>query len=394
MLLAAYSDREDEKVVLILFFQEDVMKFKVFALFLVPVSVWSASLEKEVKLCLSADAPLPAGVKVSGSVRKVPGKFGKAFLIERRTVNFFDPADVILTGGAALTGKSNKLTLPANGCAALPLTGLRKGSRHTLSFLYSGSGKIKVLLDDAETAVFEAGKAIKEAEVTLTALEDSHTIRITALKGACLNQVMLDKNCIFANTYHAPGVKRGVDKIWIDPGKFYNERQGSITLWFKAPWMKKVNFLEGETAFFGLHRKEKRNNRIVEQATHSAVLWRGGIHERFWGRDRSSYGVLDFKFKELEKIAPGEWHFLVFNWKYEKGKLHFDVSVDNGRLFSKSVPYVFGGKPENFSAGSSGGYYLNGAIDDFAVWGRPLTADEKTLLYHSEKPLLETIKGK
>lgn len=371
-----------------------MMRSAFLGMLFVPVLVWGGSLEKSVKLSLSADAPVPAGVRVSSSIRKVPGKFGKAFLFERRTVNSFSPADVVLTGGAQLTGKSNKLTLPAKAVAALPLTGLRVRSKNTLSFVYSGSGKVTVSIDDKSAAVFEAGAKSAKAEVTFDALEDCHTLRISADKGAVLDQVMVDKGCSFANSYHAPGVKRGVDKLWIDPVKYYNADQGSIVFWLKTPWMKKVGTIEGETAFFGLHRKEKRNNRTVEQCVHSAVLWRGGIHERFWGKDRASYGVLDFKFKEVKKLEIDGWNFLVFNWKLEKGRLHYAICVNNGRNFFKSVPFVPGDKPYNFSLGSSGGYYLNGAIDDFAVFDRPLTAEEIKLLYTSGKPLLETIKGK
>ena len=371
-----------------------MMKSAFLGILFVPSLVWGGNLEKSVKLCLSADAPLPAGVRVSSSIRKVPGKFGKAFLIEKRTVNSFAPANVVLTGNAVLTGKNNKLVLPSRAVAALPLTGLKVRSKNTLSFLYSGSGKVTVSLDDNIIAVFDAKAKNEKGAVTFEALADCHTLRISADQGAVLNQVMLDKGCIYANTYHAPGVKRGVDKLWIDPGKYYNAAQGTITFWFKAPWLKKVNDLEGETAFFGLHRKEKRNNRVVEQCVHSAVLWRGGIHERFWGKDRFSYGVLDFKFKEVKNLDAEGWNFLVFTWKLEKGKLFYTASVNNGTPFFKSVPFVPGEKPYNFSAGSSGGYYLNGAIDDFAVFDRPLTAEEITLLYTSGKTLLESVKNK
>ena len=172
------------------------MKSAFLGILFVPSLVWGGNLEKSVKLCLSADAPLPAGVRVSSSIRKVPGKFGKAFLIEKRTVNSFAPANVVLTGNAVLTGKNNKLVLPSRAVAALPLTGLKVRSKNTLSFLYSGSGKVTVSLDDNIIAVFDAKAKNEKGAVTFEALADCHTLRISANQGAVLEQVMLDKGCI------------------------------------------------------------------------------------------------------------------------------------------------------------------------------------------------------
>ena len=68
----------------------------------------------ELKLYISGDTmKAPAGVKrISSSIRLVPGKFGKAMLIERRTVNEFKSAEVILSDGVKLSGKTILLSCP------------------------------------------------------------------------------------------------------------------------------------------------------------------------------------------------------------------------------------------------------------------------------------------
>ena len=116
----------------------------------------------ELKFYLDGESrKYPDVVYFASGIRQVPGRFGKGLLIERRTVNFFTGGDLILSDGAKLAGKDNKLTLPAEGYAALPLTAIRPKSVNTLSFQYKGEGKITVSFGGKTLAAFEAGKEFK-----------------------------------------------------------------------------------------------------------------------------------------------------------------------------------------------------------------------------------------
>ena len=117
--------------------------FLIFSLML-PLLLGAEPLKEVLMLCLDADSKAPAGVSIPSTTRLRAGKFGKGYLIERRTRNEFKASDVMLSDGAALKGSSNILTLPAGTVAALPLTAIRPGSYCTLSFTYKGSGRIIV----------------------------------------------------------------------------------------------------------------------------------------------------------------------------------------------------------------------------------------------------------
>ena len=337
----------------------------------------------ELKLSIDGESmKAPAGVKrISPTIRLVPGKIGKAMLIERRTVNYFKADDVILGDGVKLSGKKNDLVMPPDSMAALPLTAVRPNRPCTLSFRYRGEGKISVTFNGEKLAVFQAEKEFKSASVVLIPAEDSGTLRIRSEKAAELTEVMFDKEIGFANTYHAPGPMRNVDVINVQPG-IYNPQAGAVSCWIKAPWLNQK--AEHATAI-GLLRF--RNGEGNQSEGIYICAWSNSINMIYYGSNKKGLSC-NLKLSELPESKDGWYHF-VFNWKEEKPNMVLSTIVNGEKVFT-AKKLCSASKPANACAvGYVSGSYLNGLLDDFGIFSAPLSKEEAQKIYKSAKPLAE-----
>ena len=335
----------------------------------------------ELKLILDGETRKVPGVKYfSNSIRQVPGRFGKGLLIERRTVNSFAPADVVLSGGAKLTGKSNHLVMPGNSVAALPLPAIRPGTPNTLSFRYRGQGKVSVTFDRKELASFEAGPEYREAVVVVVPEDDAGTLRVRAEKAAELDNVMFDLGIGYANTYHAPGKRRNVDVIDVDPALVSLEK-GAVSCWIKAPWLRRDAKFATAIALCAVQPSSKVRRLLNICAwSNSVSLGVPGLA----GRGVSaSCGVA-----ELPE-SPDDWYHFVFNWERKGKNMELAIIVNGEKVFHKSGVSPLPPEHGAFSIGYVTGAYLNGVLDDFGLFSAPLTFEEAKKIYRSTRSLKE-----
>lgn len=338
----------------------------------------------ELRFFLDPGNPKAQGVKYfSRSIRQVPGHIGKGLLIERRTVNAFDPANVILSDGARLSGKENTLTLPPNGCAALPLTVIRPKSANTLSFLYKGEGKITVSFERKNIASFTGTKDFRKAEVIVIPNDDYGTLRIRAEKGAVLSSVMFDTGIGFANNYHAPGTRRNVDRIDIDPGLF-DSLSGAVSCWLKAPWLRKDAKYATGSALIDVKPVAGKRGLLYIGA------WNNGIYFYLANRKGKNASCV-FQLRELPESRSGWYHF-VFNWKVVKGFMEQSVIVNGQKCFKSKTVFSDPGKAKLFILGYVNGAYLNGSLCDFGLFSAPLSMDEARKIFNSKISVKELYK--
>ena len=350
-------------------------------LFLTAAALLPLAGAAELKLYISGDTmKAPAGVKrISSSIRLVPGKFGKAMLIERRTVNEFKSAEVILSDGVKLSGKNNTLVMPANSTAALPLTAVRPKQPCTLSFRYRGEGKISVVFGGKEVAAFQAGKEYKKAVAVIVPADDSGTLRIRSEKASELTQIMFDKAIGFANTYHKPGPMRNVDRIDLDPALF-NPKAGAVSCWIKAPWLEKNSKYATATAL--LRARNGKGN--VSPGLYISI-WDNNMYLIYYGAAKTQVGT-SLKMNELPVSKDG-WYHLVYNWKEEKGNVSLSLIINGEKVFSGKKLAKTADKAKEFSLGYVNGASLNGALDDFGIFSAPLSKEEAQKIYNSKVPL-------
>lgn len=350
-------------------------------LFFAAAALLPAAGAAELKLYLNCDTmKAPEGIgRISSSIRLAPGKFGKGFLIERRTVNAFSPAEAVLGDGVKFSGKNNTLIMPANSVANLPLTSIRPQKPSTLSFRYRGEGKISVSFGGREYAVFQAAKEFQAAHVVIVPAEDSGTLRIRSGKAAELTEVMFDKEIGFVNTYHAPGPMRNVDRINIK-NEIFNGKAGAVSCWIKAPWLNKES--RHATALALLRARNGAGN--TSEGLYVSI-WDNCMHFICYSPEKRMTGCT-YKLAELPASKDGWYHF-VYNWKEEKGSMLLSVIINGEKVFKAQKPGKAPGAINEFTLGYVNGAYLNGVLDDFGIFSAPLTQEEAKKIFNAGVPL-------
>ena len=351
-------------------------------IFLMTAAAFSlAAAGAELKFCLDGESRKAPGVKYfGGGIRQVPGRFGKGFLIERRTVNSFNTADVVLSDGAKLSGKNNVLTLPADGLAALPLTAIRPKVPNTLSFRYRGEGTITVTFDGKTLASLKAEKTFKNGEVIIIPEEDTGSLKIRAEKAVELSHLMFDKGIGYSNTYHAPGKMRPVDRIDVN-AELFDPGSGAISCWIKAPWFK----IDAKHAT-GIALCDTKVSPKGKPLFYFCG-WSNGIS--FITKSKTPpHNSCGFKLSEITP-APDGWYHLVFNWKLEKDTLNLSIIVNGDKVFNKTGVCRGLEIPKHFTIGYVNGAYLNGVLDDFGLFSAPLSKEVAKKIYSAGKPLRE-----
>ncbi len=349
-----------------------------------------------------------------------PGKFGNALRIRRRMVNLAANGDFekplsdnwILSGNAKLLenkGVKNGrgIMLRDGASAALPLPKLRPGGLYSISFsacavpgkendakvsleLSSGTQTVKPLekvsVSDSGFARFQA--AVKSAD-------DCGTLRLRAAKGA----IIIDKISIIAgdnreDSFTPPLKMLSRDGIFV-PVEYIDVKSGSFSCWIKAPWLR-TGFENTYPAGI-LEVAAERPENVRKNIPHNAlgiICWfsrkknvpRKKMHLVAKGKS-GSYAETSIDLNKLTSDTE-KWYHFVFNWWRKGRKMHLQIYVDGKLRISAERP--FNGQdrsPKRMIIGFCGGAYLNGLIDECAIFKRPLTAEEVKSLSESNSPL-------
>ncbi|MEI6421626.1 MAG: LamG-like jellyroll fold domain-containing protein [Lentisphaerota bacterium] len=366
-----------------------------------------------------------AGVKFSDSiVVEEKGKFGKALRIERRTLNVLDNGDFAKENSDSWIcrdntaewlsdgGIGNSASLQLNGGEiSVPITGLKAKAPNAFSFYvrrvdnapdttsirvnWQAGGKTLCVLNN-----YMPGKTFERIKLPLSSDADSGTITLVVNGAVVIDNAQFDKGVSYFNSFSQPLVMRGVDVCNIPAdGKYLNPEKGSISCWLKVPWFDKS--LYGEMmALIQVQNAEQQKAKWGDYVMLSISC----IPNTVKG---DSSGTLNAYLIDAENrvVAIGEnlnninvdlsseWHLLVFTWEVKDGKAAISLNIDGGKTkLTKEQPFGPLKKPALITAGYVAGAYLNGQMDDLAIFNRPLNEAEITEIYKSSQPLSALLK--
>ncbi len=364
------------------------------------------------------------GVKIPSSIQvEEQGKYGKAFRIERRTLNEMCNGDFSLKESDAWIFRDNAAWQPSGGIGdspclkisggdiSAPLTGLKAGvpnafsffakkpayaTEATLSVTWESGGKQDTLLKNRKL-----GNDFERIMLPLTAEADSGTVTISVNGEVLIDNVQLDKGLGFFNNYAPPGKMRGCDIIEIPVnGKYFSPGKGAFSCWINVPWLNPD--VAGDTicAFFGVANAAPKVRKwgattIIEvngfPKPKSSDARTGTLNA--YTLDSENRVVAASENMGTLKLGTEPWHLWVVNWELKDGKMQLALYVDGDKLrIRREQPFSSCKVPTSITAGYSNGGYLNGIMDDFAIFNRPLTEAEIMAIYKSSQPLSAMLK--
>lgn len=363
-------------------------------------------------------------VKVSNEVKlEENGKFGKCFRLERAAGNSLDNGDFTKKNSDSWIYRDNAEWRQSGGCddssclqinrgeVSIPVFDLKADLPNSFSFCarkagvkdsvlrvtWSCRGKEHVVLED-----FHVSAKMDRVPVSFVSESEYGTLRIAVDGGpVIIDNAQLDKDAVFFSSYGPPGIKRpaGAVEIPANP-KYFNSAQGAISFWLNVPWFD-PDMLSGTS--YGIFRvkNEKQNKEISKWGDDTIIgIWYSARKKAgepkpdfaAWYVDRANNAVSTGETIDKIKINPSSrWHHILYNWKNQDGKISTSLYVDGGKV--KSIDGLPCAPAKNLCGMQIGyGSGLNGLLDDFAIFDRPLTENEIMQIYNSNKPI-SSIKG-
>jgi hypothetical protein len=345
------------------------------------------------------------------------GKIGKAFLIERRTVNRIADPDF---SAASTPGQTAWITIGApqfteqggyaDAAGALvtsenylrqSFTNLSEGTLYCLSVYAkcAASGSLKLSVKSGaenQQAISPAlGAEYSRYSVSFVAGAPTATITIqgTSEKSVQVDAAQLEAGQSWPSSFVAKsGVARGAE--WVDvPARpeIYNPLQGTVAFWIKPHWL-------GQTStqclsLFAAYKDptiaySKNTNffNIGAYANPTKKGWENGFNITFRDKAGKTNGYTPVTFDG--SLAPNEWHHLAVTWKIVPGgESNTEFYLDGKRAGElKFVPDEIEA-PANVYAGYYAGGHLDGLLDELYLFKRPLSESEVATLYNRATPL-------
>ena len=373
--------------------------------------------------CESLESSNP-GVKIANSIQvEEQGKYGKAYRIERRTLNEMVNGDFAQKESSSWIYRDNAAWQPSGGVGdssclkinggdvSAPLTKLKPGSPNAFSFhaknagpaaeasvsvSWESGGKQNSIIKDRKL-----GSNFERIMLPLTAEADSGTV-IISVKGAVLiDNAQLDKGLGFFNSYTPPGQLRNCDIIDIPVnGKYFSAEKGAFSCWINVPWLNPEVAGDTVCTFFGVTNAEPKVNKWGATFIATACgIPKPKASDKLAGTFNAC--MVDVENRSIGasenlanlKLDGGPWHLCVINWELKDGKMQLSMYMDGDKLkINKEQPFGPNKVPVSITVGYSGGGYLNGLMDDFAIFNRPLTEAEIMAIYKSAQPLSAMLK--
>lgn len=366
-----------------------------------------------------------AGVSISSSVAVVEkGKFGKALRFERRTINVLDNGDFSKEKSDAWICRDNTAEWLADGginnssCLQLnggeisvPVTGLKAKAPNAFSFYvrrgdnapettsirvnWQDGGKTLCVLNN-----YIPGKTFERIKLPLSSDADSGTITLAVNGAVVIDNAQFDRGVSYFNSFSQPLVMRGVDICNIPAnGKYFNPEKGSVCCWLKVPWFDKS--LYGEMmALISVQNAEQKKAKWGDHVILSISCIpntvkgdKSGTLNAYIIDAENRIVSIGENLNNISVDTSAEWHLLVFSWEVKDGKALISLNIDDGKTkLTKEQPFGPLKKQEIINVGYVSGAYLNGEMDDFAIFNRPLTDAEVSAIYKSSQPLSAMLK--
>jgi hypothetical protein len=229
-------------------------------------------------------------------------------------------------------------------------------------------------------------------------VQDAGTLRLKVSGDVLIDNVQLEKSATYANTFSEPLKMRGVDVITIpNSGKYLDPQKGAVSCWVNAPWIDGSEKSDQGGTILGVQWLQPDYNGWGRYTVLTINSWhksklnkvaQGNLYMVMVDRQKRALEVSI----PLDRIKPAKWHLLVCNWKYENDQMTGEIYVDGTDISAtKTVPFGPLKPVDSITVGYCGGGYLDGSMDDLAIYGRPLTKAEVATIFEYGKPLMESI---
>ena len=359
------------------------------------------------------------GVKISSSIAVIDGgRFSRCFKMERRTYNALPNGDFMnKTSGSFLYrdnakwrqhgGIDNSSCLEITGGeVVIPLVELEKNSANAFSFYAKSNtnatisvsleseGKTNTLMDN-----IAIGNAFKRIDVPFAAHGDSASLRLNVSSSIIIDDAQLDKGVNFFNSFSKPLKLRNVDTISIPADKqFFDAAKGAVSAWVNVPWLNSKNIISNSSCcLFAVKNAKKKINKWGDHI----VMVMNCIPQNKPDTERDNSLLYFFtidseerpckvseRLLKLPDTTESGWRHLVYNWELKSDdNMKISIWLDGEKLTETSKPFGPVKKPEFINIGYFDGAYLNGLVDDFAIFNRPLTEVEIQKLFNSNTPI-------
>ncbi len=341
------------------------------------------------------------------------GKIGRAFLIERRTVNLVadpdfagQPKDAwLLIGQPAQMEKGGSA---GPGCCAVTaadyvrqvVSGLTEGRLYCFS-VYARTDEGGALSLAAkcggtrqEAPARALGGAYSRVHLSFVAgaAVATLTIRGASEKKVVVDAVQLEEGKSWpASFLPDTGKMRGCD--WVDiPPRAFNPTKGSVAFWVKPQWL-------GETGMGGLGFFAAFKDPNLGWAAQRSMLsvgaytnpqkkgWENGLNINLKDKAGNAMGYT-VEFDERFQPKPGEWLHVVVTWDLPTGADSVSRCFVNGRPAAEKRFRCESFEPAaSVYMGYVSGAYADALMDEFALFNRPLTDAEAADLFGATVPL-------
>lgn len=397
-------------------------KHSIIPLTFLASAIYGGTLQEDITLYLDCESTTnpPPGIAISKSIRTEPGKFGNAFRIERRTINLVpngnfcssDMKNWILSDNAGLQEKdgiknSPCLKLNNDSFATLPMTSWKPEEPHAVSCHAKGKGTLTLTFEqgDQEKVIFkqELNSDWLHCKTVVFPKDIAGTLRFRAKGEIWLDNIMVDAGVGYFNSFSEPLKKRSMDWITMSPdAKHFTPEAGAVSCWIKVPWLDHNIYSTMGSALFSI-KGQPKDKTSAPSTIMACTGW--NLPNPQAPRTRGTFNLFQFDAKKRRVIltlpfyelkTPGDhWRHIVVNWQRKDGLLHMEMILNGGEQKLKiSKPF---GPDNTMSKGFIGyfdGGYLNGLLDDFAMFKRPLSDSEILLIYQSQQSLNQTLQLK
>lgn len=363
------------------------------------------------------------GVKIADAIQiEDQGRYGKAYRIERPW-NSVKNGDFAQKDMAPWVYRDNASWQPDGGVdnsscikvsagdISLPLTGLNQNSVNAFSFYakksdpasestvsvcWESGGKQNILIKDRKL-----GNDFERITQVLSSPSDSGTLIISVNGAALIDNAQLDRGHGFFNSFKS-NIKMSYYKAIDVPvnGKYFSAAEGSFSCWIKTPWMNpEVAGNEVCTFFFANNAEQKIRKWGSTYVIGVCGIPRKNQSDKIAGTlnaytvDAENHVVAVSNNLDVLKFDENQWHLLAVTWKLKDGKMNISMYMDGDKLkINKELPFGQCKPPVELIIGSGNGGFLNGLIDDVAIFNRPLTEAEIMTIYKSSQPLSAMLK--
>lgn len=383
------------------------------------VSCFGGDLQKTLLFyenCNDLKSEYP-GVKISSSIRiDEKGKFGNCLRIEKRTVNTLDNGDFVKKSSNSWSYRDNAQWKESGGCknssslqinggkVNISITDIKPDYANAFSFyvkkadgsidselsvIWKSYGKEIVLLKD-----YKPGIDMKRVTLSLVTKGDSGTVTIAVKGSVIIDNAQLDKGVGFFNSFVKPMKRRNVDRIQIPAnGKYFNQEKGAISCWINAPWLDSNVKSKSICGIFSVKNAPARikkwgddNVLVISCISAKKIDDNPGKLSAFTIDVQNRNTMLSEPLSEIKIDSLKPWHHIVFNWELKNGEMATSLHVD-GKKRSQIKPFGATKNPILIYIGYCSGAYLNGLLDDFAIFNRPLTDSEIETISNSNQPI-------